>query len=130
VRGGKTLSFTITVRNRGNGVARGVQVCDRLPDVLVFVRAPGARFTGGEACWHIARLGPGAKRTHHLVARADRVNRATSVSNVVRIGGANVRSCSVRTLSTAGQRARCSGRASFRVLPAIARKGRGGGVTG
>jgi uncharacterized repeat protein (TIGR01451 family) len=47
VHGGDTIRFTITIRARGTGTATNARVCDTLPPGLVFVRAPGATFSGG-----------------------------------------------------------------------------------
>ena len=117
------MSFTIAVRARGAGTARNVQVCDVLPDGLVFVRAPGARFQNGQACWRIAQLSRRRSMTFRVTVRATRVLQQTMATNV-----ATLRPCTPR--STASARAsRCNDRAPVVLLPPTSRV-KGGGVTG
>ena len=124
VRGGKTAQFTITVRARGQGTATNVQVCDVVPEGLVFVRAPGARFQNGQACWRIAQLSRRRTMTFRVTVRATRVLQRTIATNV-----ATLRPCSPRSTASAGAASRCNDRARVVILPPISRV-KGGGVTG
>jgi large repetitive protein len=113
LRGGRTVRFSITVRVRDRAVA-GAKVCDPLPDGLVFVRARGATFRDGQACWKLGYLAPNSKHTLRVVARAERGFRVRNVRNVA--------------VATAGNAARRADGARVRVDPAFG--GAGGGVTG
>ena len=121
---GKTMSFTIAVRARGTGgTVRNVQVCDVLPDGLVFVSAPGARFQNGQACWRIAQLSRRRSMTFRVTVRATRVLQRTIATNV-----ATLRPCSPRSTASAGA-SRCNDRVRVVLLPSTSRV-KGGGVTG
>jgi uncharacterized repeat protein (TIGR01451 family) len=113
VRGGDNVRFSITVRTRGRAVA-GARVCDRLPAGLVFVRARGATFRKGRACWNLGYLPARSSRKLKVVARAERGFRVKHVRNVA--------------VATAGNAARRTDRARVRIDPAFG--GAGGGVTG
>jgi len=113
LRGGKTVRFAITVRVRDRAVA-GAKVCDPLPDGLVFVRARGATFRDGRACWKLGYLAPSSKHTLRVVARAERGFSVRNVRNVA--------------VATAGNAARRTDGARVRVEPAFG--GDDGGVTG
>jgi large repetitive protein len=113
VRGGETVRFAITVR-AGNRAVANARVCDPLPGGLVFARARGARFQDGSACWTLRYLGPGAKRTWHIMARAERGFRIKRVRNVA--------------VATARNAPRRADGARVRIDPAFG--GAGGGVTG
>ncbi len=113
VRGGDPVRFAIKVRVGTRAVANA-SVCDKLPDGLVFVRAKGARFRAGRACWSFRYLAPGARRTIHLTARAERGFDVRRVRNVA--------------VASARNAARRSAAAPVRIDPAFG--GAGGGVTG
>jgi uncharacterized repeat protein (TIGR01451 family)/fimbrial isopeptide formation D2 family protein len=113
VRGGEDVPFRITVRTGARAVS-GARVCDRLPSGLVFVRARGARFRDGQACWTFEYLAPRSRRTMRVVARAERGFSVRRVRNVA--------------LARARNAARRSAAAPVRVDPAFG--GSGGGVTG
>jgi uncharacterized repeat protein (TIGR01451 family) len=113
VQGGETVRFKMTVRVGSRAVA-AARICDRLPDGLVFVRAPGARFQDGRACWTERFLGVGARRTFTIVARAERGFQVRRIRNVA--------------TATARNAARRQAGARVRVDPAFG--GLGGGVTG
>jgi uncharacterized repeat protein (TIGR01451 family) len=113
VRGGETVRFRIAVNTRGRAVA-DAWVCDRLPAGLVFVRARGATFQNGQACWRWGYMGSGAKRVVHVITRAERGFSARSVRNVAVAAAMNAR--------------RQSDAARVQVAPAFG--GVGGGVTG
>jgi len=103
VRGGDTIQFTITIRARGTGKATNVRVCDTLPPGVVFVRAPGATFSGGRACWRLASISAGQKRSYHVTVRANSVRRATVRTNVATV-------VADRTDCTAGRARRAASR--------------------
>jgi large repetitive protein len=113
VRGGEIVRFRIAVRVRQRAVA-DARVCDRLPAGLVFVRAPGARFRDGRACWTMRYLAPGARRTLRIVTRAER---GFSVRRVRNVAVARARNATRRAAA-----------ARVRIDPAFG--GDGGGVTG
>ena len=69
-----------------------LRVCDRLPDALVLVGAPGARVRGGVPCWRIPRLQAGGRRTFTVTTRA-----TDSATNTARAQGANARPTRART---------------------------------
>jgi uncharacterized repeat protein (TIGR01451 family) len=80
VQAGGTARFRLTVRAIG-GAARNVRVCDKLPTGLVFVRAPGARYASGQACWTIKLLAAGQHRSFLLTARAELGRRGATVNH-------------------------------------------------
>jgi uncharacterized repeat protein (TIGR01451 family) len=112
VRAGATDRFTIRVRVSRTAAQR-LRVCDRLPDGMVFVSAPGARISGRTACWSVRTLRAGASRTFTVTARAEL--------------GARGRLTNRATARATGARA-AAGRATVRVLPF--QRVRSGGVTG
>jgi uncharacterized repeat protein (TIGR01451 family) len=135
VRAGNTIQFTITIRTRGQGTATNVLVCDVLPPGLVFVRAPGATFSGGRTCWRIASISAGRSRSYHVTVRANSVQRATlrmNIATVVSPGtdctARRVRRRAIHWEVLAASLARCS--ATARVLVRPLAGGRAGGVTG
>jgi uncharacterized repeat protein (TIGR01451 family) len=135
VHGGNTIQFTITIRARGQGTATNVQVCDVLPPGLVFVRAPGATFSGGRACWRIASISAGQRRSYHVTVRANSVQRATFRTNIATVvspgtdcTARRVRRRAIHWEVLAASLARCS--ATARVLVRPLAGGRAGGVTG
>jgi large repetitive protein len=81
VEGGKTVGFTITLRN-GPVALVNATVCDRLPAALVFVKAVGAKFVHGEACWQKKFVGAGKTARMHLTARAVRGFKPRKAHNV------------------------------------------------
>jgi uncharacterized repeat protein (TIGR01451 family) len=84
------VKFKIIVRSRGPATARRLEVCDSLPALLTLRRAPGAKFRGGDPCWRIRSLSPGAKRTFKVTALAERTATARRVVNKATVRGANV----------------------------------------
>jgi uncharacterized repeat protein (TIGR01451 family) len=135
VRGGDRIQFTITIRARGRGTATNVLVCDVLPPGLVFVRAPGATFSGGRACWRIARISAGQSRSYHVTVRANSVQRATFRTNIATVvapgtdcTARRVRRRAIHWEVLAASLARCN--ATARVLVRPLAGGRAGGVTG
>jgi len=116
VRAGETARVEITIRNTGRGAADNVQVCDNGAKQLSFVAAPDAYYRNGSACWRVARLAPGKRRTFTVVVRVDRTAKGKSIVNVA-------------TATAGNSGAVAAARATIRLKPARG-KGRPGGVTG
>jgi large repetitive protein len=114
VGGGKKVAFTITLRN-GPVALVNATVCDRLPAALVFVRAAGAGFVKGEACWQKKFVAAGKTLKLHLTARAVRGYKPRKATNVASASAENAPK-------------KQSAKATVRVKPAFA--GAPGGVTG
>ena len=83
---GDVVTFTITLRSLAKVSIDKVKVCDRLPNRLTLVNAPGATVNGGKPCWTVG-LAPQEKREFELKARVKRtdverhvINLATAVS--------------------------------------------------
>ncbi len=80
------VTFTVRVTNRGQQIARNVQVCDVAPTQLAFVSKPrGAALRNGQLCWTAKRIQPGTTITYRYTMRAANVasrqcvvNRATA----------------------------------------------------
>jgi hypothetical protein len=105
-----------------------------LPPGLVFVRAPGATFSGGRACWRIASILAGQSRSYRMTVRANSVQRPTFRTNVATVTSPGT-DCTARRVRRAihwealgASLARCSATARMLVRPLAA--GRAGGVTG
>jgi uncharacterized repeat protein (TIGR01451 family) len=134
VHSGDRIRFTITIRALGKGKATNARVCDMLPPGLVFVRVPGATFRDGRACWRIASISAGHRRSYHVTVRANSVQRATVRTNVATVVAPRT-NCAARRASQAASRSeataslsRCG--ATARVLVRPHARNRAGGVTG
>jgi large repetitive protein len=114
VPGGKKVGFTIALHN-GPVALVNATICDRLPAALVFVRAAGAKFVGGEACWQKRFVAAKQTVKLHLTARAVRGYKPRKARNVASASAEN-----------APGRKHAS--ATVRIKPAFA--GAPGGVTG
>ena len=69
---GRTVTYSMTVKNTGDGEARNTIVEDTLPTGTRFVRASdGGRTAGGKVAWNLGTLKPGASRTVEVVLRAE-----------------------------------------------------------
>jgi large repetitive protein len=88
VEGGKTVGFTITLRN-GPVALVNATICDRLPAALVFVRAAGAKFVHGEACWQKKYVAAKQTVRMHLTARAVRGFKPRKARNVASASAEN-----------------------------------------
>jgi uncharacterized repeat protein (TIGR01451 family) len=67
VTAGGRAGYRITVRNRGDVVARNLQACDRVPRGMTFVRADRSlRRIGRKRCLVIPSLAPGQRSSVHL----------------------------------------------------------------
>jgi len=119
---GDRVTFTLTARSRARVTVSELRVCDRLPDGLAFVAAPGARYRAGQACWTL-RLRAGQTRRLTLTARAAELARTRRIRNTAVLRGPTVATRSARAAVTvrglAGPPARCG---------AAARCGRWGGA--
>jgi len=113
VPGGKKVGFRITLRN-GAAALVDAKVCDRLPAALVFVKALGARYVNGEACWTKKNVAAHRVVRLHLVARAVMGYKSRRARNVA--------------TARAGNAVRRVAAATVRIKPAFA--GEPGGVTG
>ena len=83
VRPGGLAGYQITVRNRGSGSDRNVQVCDRVPRRMTFVRADRKlRRVGGRRCLVIPRLRPGQRVGLHVEFRVDASAPPGRVANI------------------------------------------------
>jgi fimbrial isopeptide formation D2 family protein/uncharacterized repeat protein (TIGR01451 family) len=114
VAGGKKVGFTITLHNGATALTEA-KVCDRLPAALVFVKAAGATFVDGEACWREHYVAPHKVLRLHLMARAVKGYTARRAKNLASASAANAKG--TRKAS-----------ATVRIKPAFG--GAPGGVTG
>lgn len=114
VAAGGRVSYMISVRNPGDGTARGVQVCDRLPAGLVALRAqPQGETSQGRHCWRAKRIEARSTKRYELTVRV--------------LPGASGRKVNTVTVTGAGVRGTARSAPAVRVLP---RQMAGGGVTG
>jgi uncharacterized repeat protein (TIGR01451 family) len=69
-RVGDTVRFDLRVRNRSDVRRRGIEVCDALPEGLLFVRSNrDHRMRDGRHCWDLPSLGAGKSTTIRVTAR-------------------------------------------------------------
>jgi uncharacterized repeat protein (TIGR01451 family) len=128
ILGLQTVGFKITVANEGRAAATKLDVCDVIPDGLVFTRARGAHFVKGDACWRIVRLTAGTKKRFIVTVRASSDKTKVYV-NVVTVSG-KVATCAKRIgLSAQRPVVTCRAHAAIHVV-ASAKPGHAGGVTG
>ncbi len=113
IEGGQKVGFTITLRN-GSTALVNATICDRLPAALVFVKAAGASFVKGEACWKKSYVAPQKVLRLHLIARAVKGGVARKARNVASASADNA--------------PRRSAAATVRIKPVFS--GAPGGVTG
>jgi uncharacterized repeat protein (TIGR01451 family) len=114
---GASVTFTITLKVPSKMDAKQVDVCDTLPATLVFESAPGAAFSQGRACWHLALAKAGSTTTFRISAKVDNDAKAGVVTNVV--------------VATAGNAGKVTARAPVTVAPATSGvRGRVSLVTG
>ncbi|WP_210490961.1 SdrD B-like domain-containing protein [Patulibacter sp. SYSU D01012] len=96
VRAGRTVTYRLTVKNRGNAVANRVRVCDTLPAGTTVVSRGGGRLRGGKVCWTARRLAPGKAVTRTLTLRVDREARTGTVVNRATASATGVRTARAR----------------------------------
>ncbi|HJZ37721.1 MAG TPA: DUF11 domain-containing protein, partial [Solirubrobacterales bacterium] len=90
VPGGQKVGFTITLHNGATALTEA-KVCDRLPAALVFVKAAGAAFVNGEACWKEHYVAAHKVLRLHLMARAVKGFTARRAKNVASASAANAK---------------------------------------
>jgi uncharacterized repeat protein (TIGR01451 family) len=130
VRANQTVDFVIRIRNRGRGAATNATVCDRLPDGLVFVRAPAARYVNGDACWRMVRLPAGGSKRYVVRVRPVKTDKRTVLVNVATVSsGAACLPRPKRVAAAGHSTVVCRGRAPVLVPPSGAGV-LGAGVTG
>jgi hypothetical protein len=82
VRPSSVVPVRVTVEAAAAPVT-DLQVCNTLSPGLTRLRAPGATEHGNVACWHVAKLPRGKKRTFVTTARVDATARRTLLSRTV-----------------------------------------------
>ena len=75
--------FTIVLKVVSSVDAKQVDVCDTLPASMTFVSAPGATFSNGRACWHLAVAKAGSTTSFKITASVDKDFAGGSLENVV-----------------------------------------------
>lgn len=87
---GDVVNYTLRVKI-GKRAAKNLTVCDVLPDNMSYIRAPGARFVEGDACWFRKKVKANTTLYFSVTAYldVDAVNRAC---NRVYGGAANASS--------------------------------------
>jgi len=91
VRPGEVVPYKITVRNKGESVAKRVKVCDTLPSGLELLKARGAKSSDRKACWTLKRLGAGKKKTLKVVAQVKTSAGEGSLTNRATAKGENTK---------------------------------------
>lgn len=91
VRPGSTVTYTITVANRGRARAGKVVVCDAPGKGLAFSSLPkGAKKSRGRACWTLGTLGAGKSRTLKVTLRVSgSAGNGALLRNGVAVGSGN-----------------------------------------
>jgi uncharacterized repeat protein (TIGR01451 family) len=117
VRPGESYQYLVTVKNTGSSTAYNVLTCEIPAQQLVYLSAPNATFSKGQACWSIAELAPGQSRTFTVRVRVDNTAKSGIVRSYAVASAENVQK-SVRSL------------AKVLVKGRPARVGRPNGVTG
>jgi uncharacterized repeat protein (TIGR01451 family) len=69
VERGDRVTYTLRLRNRSPGTARGIRLCDRPRRGLMITQAPGARRRGRTVCWTIRSLARGRTARRQVQAR-------------------------------------------------------------
>jgi uncharacterized repeat protein (TIGR01451 family) len=116
VEPGGTVVFSLTLTVPSNVDAKQVDLCDTLPADLVFVSAPGATFSKGRACWHLAVAKAHSATIFTITAKVDADAAPGIITNVA--------------VGTADNAPRTSGRAPVTVTPSHGVAGVTSRVTG
>ena len=103
---GERITYRLRVANTAEARAGGVRVCDRLPQGLSPVRAPGFQRRSGILCRTLGGLAIGAARVLRITARAD-ATAPLRITNVATANALNARRVTAR--ATVGVFARCAG---------------------
>jgi len=83
---GLTIKYTITVSNKGDGVAKNCIVMDSIPNGCSFVSASGgATPSAGKLSWNLGNLAPNASRTVTYAVKANTKGNIGSLSTVTAI---------------------------------------------
>ena len=78
--GSRTIKYTLTVTNTGDGVARSAKLVDMLPSGTTFISASeGGRHSGGNVTWLLGDMAPKAKRTFEVSVKPNAIG--TYVNN-------------------------------------------------
>jgi uncharacterized repeat protein (TIGR01451 family) len=78
----QTVTYTITVKNTGDGPAKDTVLTDDLPNGVTFISADnGGMASGGRIVWTLGTLQPGDSRTVEAVVRANRIGTLTNTVN-------------------------------------------------
>jgi uncharacterized repeat protein (TIGR01451 family) len=81
---GRPASYTITVKNVGDGVAKGAMLSDPLPAGTTFVSASdGGVLTGAAVGWNLGDMAPGASKTVSLTLGLTGSAKVTNVANAM-----------------------------------------------
>jgi uncharacterized repeat protein (TIGR01451 family) len=101
---GETVVFSLTLTVPSDVDAKQVDLCDTLPADLVFVSAPGATFSKGRACWHLAVAKAHSATIFTITAKVDTDAAPGIVTNVAvgRAGNAPASSGRAPVTVTAG----------------------------
>ncbi len=86
---GDRVGYSLTLHNRGVGVAYELRTCDTIPRHATVASAGGGRVEGGEVCWHLAKLEQGRSHVYRLSLRFDSNARGTIVNRAT-VTGLNI----------------------------------------
>ncbi len=88
---GRSVWFTLRVRNTGRHTATDVRVCDRPPAGTSFVSLRGGRLVGRRTCFTLAVLKTGDSAVYRVKLRVAGGTSTRRLRNVVSAGAANAR---------------------------------------
>lgn len=76
---GRNATFSVTIKNAGDGEARDVIVVDMLPAGMTFVSASeDGRLAAGKITWRLGTMAPGASKKLSVIAKANRAGTLTN----------------------------------------------------
>ena len=78
------VTYTITIDNAGPDAASGVQLTDRLPTGIIFVRASpsSGTYDSTSGIWNVGAIGSGARHTLTLVGRVESLGAKTNIAEI------------------------------------------------
>ena len=80
---GRPIPYSITVSNKGDGVAKGVTVVDPVPNGTRFAKAgEGGQFANGAITWKLGDLAPGQSRTLSAVVIGTSIAKVVNTARV------------------------------------------------